>query len=185
MDLVLLDSDDRRRRGRLHLQRAAVSAFADDQLMPSEQAERPLLRRRTGTSEVPRCGVAPPRLQRQRGIRGRSAVRPAASDQVAGPASGEERGSPRPQVASCYSSGAHLPAEGHPATRGDVIRTFSRNEDQPPSISANPACSRSDARSSSVRASSATNDGESSAARRRWASAASARPALASKQAVL
>jgi hypothetical protein len=55
---------------------------------------------------------------------------------------------------------------------------------QSPTISANPACSRSAARSSSARAASA-RDGESSTARRRWASAASVRPARLSKQAVL
>ena len=36
-------------------------------LTPGEQAERPLPRRRTGISDVPRCGMAPPRLLRQRG----------------------------------------------------------------------------------------------------------------------
>ncbi len=57
-------------------------------------------------------------------------------------------------------------------------------QSQPLTISAKAGSPRSDARSSSVRASSAS-EGESSIARRRCSSAASVRPARASKQAVL
>jgi hypothetical protein len=43
--------------------------------MPGEQAERPLPRRRTGISEVPRCGVAPPRLKERLAMAGETAAR--------------------------------------------------------------------------------------------------------------
>jgi hypothetical protein len=60
--LVLLDSDTPHGADASIRRRATVRALLRIRLKRSEQAERPLLRWRTGISEAPGPGVAPPRL---------------------------------------------------------------------------------------------------------------------------
>jgi hypothetical protein len=64
--------------------RATVSALLRMGLTPSEQAERPLPRRRTGISEVPRCGWLLQASSGRRGCRfdGRAGVSQAAGAQM-------------------------------------------------------------------------------------------------------